>query len=280
MKLFSVGKTDVLFNPLLLLPVIYYVLNDGLYFVMMLFFVLSLHELCHSIMAYLLYYRINAVEIHPFGFEARLEGEFKSARDELVIAAAGPLFSILTGLCTLAFKSNAILAEFSRMNIAIGVLNLIPAYPLDGGRIIFSILYLKVDAVKAKKATVLLGFLLAFALLLLSLFVRPFNPSLIVFSLFIALADIQETKRLRSVKIYSLLKSRSALKKGEAIPVKFIALHKSVTYSEALRHIGTNTYTVIIVLDDDMNELERITQNSLLDKATLLSGRLDFETLG
>lgn len=270
-----------MFNPVLLIPIIYYILNDGLYFVVMLYTVLSLHELSHTIIANILAYKIETVELHPFGFEARLVGEFKSAYDELAIALAGPLFSILSGLCCMAFKDVALpgLTEFANMSISLGILNIIPAYPLDGGRILYSILYLKTDAHRAKKISILSGFFTAVVLCVCAFAIRPINPTLIVFSFFIAFADFAELKRMKTVRISSVLKSRSTLRKGESLPVKWIALNKNVTYAQAMRHIGSNSYTVIIVLDDDMKEVERISQNELLEKAAELSEKKDSTAL-
>lgn len=281
MKLFDVGNTSVKFNPLLLVPIIYYVLNDGLNFVVMLFTVLSLHELSHTVMANILSYKVESIELHPFGFEARLAGEFKSAHDEFAIALAGPLFSILSGLCCLAFKNTAsnIVLEFAELSVTLGILNTVPAYPLDGGRILYAILYLKTDAHKAKKISIITGFCTAAVLSICACTVKPFNPSLMIFAFFIAFADIAELKKMKTVRISSVLKSRSTLRNGESLPVKFIALNKNVTYSQAMRHIGSNTYTVIAVLDDDMKEVDWISQNKLLEKAAELNEKKDTTVL-
>ncbi len=281
MKLFDVGNTRVTFNPLLLIPLIYYILNDGLTFVALLFFVLSLHELSHTLMAYILSYNVERIELHPFGFEARLFGEFKSARDEFAIACAGPVFSILTGLCCVSLKNgtSGFVFEFAQMSINLGLLNILPAYPLDGGRILFAMLSLKTDAVKAKKISIALGFIVALLLGIAAIFVKPFNPSLAIFAFFIAFADMRELKRIKTVKISSVLRSRTTLRKGEYLPVKCIALNKKVTYSQAMRYIGSNTYTVIIVLDDDMKEVDCISQNRLLEQAAALNGKLDVTAL-
>ncbi|MBQ9832892.1 MAG: M50 family metallopeptidase [Clostridia bacterium] len=276
MKLFDVGTTRVSFNPLLAVPLAYYILNDGLSVVAMLFLTLSLHELSHTVMASMLCYKTESIELHPFGFEARLAGELKSTWDELAIASAGPLFSIITGLCCMALQKEAgFVFDFAQASLALGVLNLIPAYPLDGGRMLLSFLTLGFDAVKAKRISVLLGFAVSALLLAGAVLVRPFNPSLAVFGIFICIADIKELKRLKTIKISSMLRSRTTLRKGESLPVRCIALHKNVTYSEAMRYIGTNIYTVIIVLDDDMNELDCISQNRLIEEASKLRGRMN-----
>lgn len=281
MKLFEIRNTIITFNPLILLVVAYYILNDGLAFVVMLFLVLSLHELSHTVMASILAYKVEKIELHPFGFEARLSEEIKSAYDEFVIALSGPLFSVLTGLCCMAFKNfaSAFVLEFAKMSLTLGILNILPAYPLDGGRILFAILFLKTDAKKAKKITVVIGFSV-FVLLCVSAFiVRPFNPSLLIFALFIFIADIKEFKRLKTARIASLLRSRTTLRQGEYLPVKCIALNKNVTYGQAMKYIACNAYTIIIVLDDNMKEVACISQNKLLEEAALLEGKKDITAL-
>ncbi len=117
------------------------------------FFVcILLHELGHAFQALKEGMKISDITLWLFGGVARFEGRFPSAGAEFRIAAAGPLVSvILAGLLALSTWGGAraglplqvggVLDYLARINIAVVIFNLIPALPLDGGRILRSFLW-------------------------------------------------------------------------------------------------------------------------------------------
>ena len=112
-----------------------------------LFFVsILLHELGHSLVAQRLGVRVKSITLFVFGGLAELESEPRRPRDEFLIALAGPLVSVTLGL---AFRlagnllsglgeSAEVAAEtaswLGRINLILAVFNLVPGFPLDGGR--------------------------------------------------------------------------------------------------------------------------------------------------
>ena len=116
----------------------------------LLFFALVLaHEFGHALVA--LHYRIPVTSIHlmVFGGVAQIGFEPGSAREEFQIAIAGPLVSLAGGLgfgllwlIFRPFPALAVPAEWlARMNLALVAFNLIPGFPLDGGRIFRAVLW-------------------------------------------------------------------------------------------------------------------------------------------
>jgi len=109
------------------------------------------HELSHAVVANLLGQPIDRISLFIFGGMAHLGHEPTSARDELKIAAAGPLSSFVLGALFLAIPRALHLDEQSMwasvfnylglINFALGFFNLLPGFPLDGGRILRAVLW-------------------------------------------------------------------------------------------------------------------------------------------
>jgi Zn-dependent protease/predicted transcriptional regulator len=123
-----------------------------------------LHELAHSLVAGRYGLRVRSITLFLFGGVSNIEHEPASAQAEFFIAVAGPITSILLGAAFLAVTIvttsvsladagaagtgyaqlgplQTLLAWLGPINLVIGVFNLIPAFPLDGGRVLRSILW-------------------------------------------------------------------------------------------------------------------------------------------
>ena len=116
----------------------------------LLFVTVLLHELGHSFIARSLGLPVNSITLHIFGGVSSLTQEPKSPRIEFLITIAGPLVSlILAGIFYLLHAAVggasseivAVLGYLASVNLILGIFNLIPAYPLDGGRVLHSIVW-------------------------------------------------------------------------------------------------------------------------------------------
>lgn len=149
----------------------------------------ALHELSHSFMGLHCGYRIREIVLMPIGGVAKIERMTDRPRDELLVAAAGPAASILLGalFITPAIGLHLIGAEgFSQymlvlgaLNIVLAVFNLLPAFPMDGGRIFRAALTPRLGKLKATRIAVRTGQALAVLLFVLSLFRDRLVPMLI-----------------------------------------------------------------------------------------------------
>lgn len=131
---------------------------DGIYLAMalatmVLFFAcLVLHELAHSVVARRYGIQINGITLFVFGGVAELEREPETAGSEFWMALAGPVMSLalaaffwaLTGASALAGASGpveTVLRYLAQINLVLALFNLVPAFPLDGGRILRALLW-------------------------------------------------------------------------------------------------------------------------------------------
>lgn len=120
----------------------------GALFASLLFFSsILLHEFGHSLTSNALGLPVRSITLFIFGGLARLSGEPERPRDEFLIAAAGPAVSVALGLLFLAIGTLASFAGappvfavvfgwLGGVNLILAVFNLVPGFPLDGGRIL------------------------------------------------------------------------------------------------------------------------------------------------
>lgn len=117
-----------------------------------LFLSIIFHELCHSLIARRYGILMKGITLFIFGGVAEMEGEPPNSKTEFLTAVVGPLSSFLIGTVLFSIKLwgensgwpvtvTGVLSYLAWLNIILAVFNLLPAFPLDGGRILRSILW-------------------------------------------------------------------------------------------------------------------------------------------
>jgi len=141
----------------------------GLHYGVRLFVCLLLHELSHSVVARRHGVKVSSITLFLFGGVAEMKTDHPSARAEFQIALAGPVMSfLLAGFFSLAAEASlklGLTAPFTRVlsylgavNLALAVFNLLPAFPLDGGRVLRAWLWQRTgNVVKATKIAAKFG---------------------------------------------------------------------------------------------------------------------------
>ncbi len=148
----------------------------------LLFFVsLLLHELAHSLVATSQGLPVREITLFALGGVSQIEQEPTSAKNEFWMAFVGPLTSAIIGLfCTLAARLlghpstdpwMAMLKWLGYINLALAVFNMIPGYPLDGGRVLRAILWWKTgNAERSTELAAKTGQAVAFGFIALGIF--------------------------------------------------------------------------------------------------------------
>ncbi|MFN7171108.1 MAG: site-2 protease family protein, partial [Candidatus Omnitrophota bacterium] len=192
----------------LLLPLIFgfhYGLR-GVFIIFFVFFCVTIHELMHSLQAKRFGIRVEQIILLPIGGMASLRKMPDNPKEEFIVAISGPLFNIIFALIffyplytllgpedffhpsldtwartfAYAFWINPLLAFF----------NLLPAFPMDGGRILRAFLAQRMNYKKATHIAVQLGHL--FAILFIFFGIRYNHLLLIVIAFFVYFAASQE----------------------------------------------------------------------------------------
>lgn len=140
------------------------------------FFSIVIHELSHSLTARVFGTNMTGITLFLFGGVAEMQGEPKTAKAEFFTAIAGPAISVVLGAVFLSLAAfggaepapiTALAGYLGRLNLVLAVFNLIPAFPMDGGRVLRAALWaLKGDLRWATKWASALGGLFGFALMM------------------------------------------------------------------------------------------------------------------
>lgn len=178
----------------------------SLLFLILVFVCVFLHELAHSYVSVRYGLRVRSITLLPFGGLALLEDLPRDPRQEIHIALAGPAANFVLALwlgvlwvvvepasgLAPVLSGEALLASLFWSNLYIGLFNLIPAYPLDGGRVLRAWLATRMDYVEATRRAVGIGQFFALLFVLGGLLLR--QPWLGVLGLFVLWAAVTEEK--------------------------------------------------------------------------------------
>jgi len=233
----------------------------------MVFAILFIHELSHVIMAKILNESIAEIEILPVGFTAKLNNYGRySYKKEFFIAIAGPLSNLL--LLFLA-KSFGVLAGFFILaNMFICFINLIPSFPLDGGRVLRSILSRFFGAKKSTYYVSNIGIINSVILFVASIFLafrNYFYLNIAILSIFLYFYNVSE-KRFSYYKFYEemFFKKEEYLKKG-IIEIKYILVSKDFPVKKLIDIITPNRFFYFEVVDPKYNVIGIVSERKLFD---------------
>ena len=245
------------------------------------------HECAHAFAAAKLGYKLNKIVLMPFG--AVIDGDLSgiSLKDEIFVAICGPLCNLFTAVffvawwwltpTVYAFTDTACYSSF-----AIALVNLLPAYPLDGGRILKCLLVRnqmkkQTDVRKAETSAenVCRGVTLICALLFFALFaaLKAQNLSLLLFGAFLLLGSLGNKERA----IYSRMdfSCKDALKKG--IILKRVAVLGGFAIKDVFAFLERGSYLVLEVYNEQEQHLFDVSQNEL--SAWFLHAKTPYESL-
>jgi Zn-dependent protease/CBS domain-containing protein len=183
-----------------------------------LFFCVLLHEFGHSLIAQRLGIEVPDITLLPIGGLARLKTLPEKPWDEVKIALAGPLVNVVLapiffGLALLlganllnpanilegAGSLGEVLVYLGYINVVLAVFNLIPAFPMDGGRILRGLLATRVGPVRATEISSGVGQFFAIAFFLIGLLTANFI--LLLIAVFIFFGASGETQMVRQREI-------------------------------------------------------------------------------
>jgi len=220
------------------------------------------HELAHYVVAGKLFYHCKEIQLSIFG--AVLYGDFQdiTANDRIKIALAGPVCNLIVCLACLAVwwilpDSYYYTEDFVVSNLGMAFVNLLPCYPLDGGRILTGILERKLTSHKSveltKKITVVLSVIL-FGVFVYSLFDKSNMFSLGLFAVCLMSGVFVNGNECYVKTAFATNKSRF-LKKG--MEKKTLVFNYNNLLSDVVKRMQGNFLYCLEVVNDEMQVISR-----------------------
>ena len=231
---------------------------SGLVFVVLLFVCVTAHEFGHVLVARRYGVRTPDIVLLPIGGASRMEEIPEDPKQEAIIGLAGPLVSVLIAVVLIAilgrfpnaadltpeaFADRLVpLPQLALLNLVLAAFNLLPAFPLDGGRVLRAALSTRMSRVRATRvaARVGQGFAVIFGLLGLS----SGNIVLVLIAVFVFLAASSETG---AVRMDAAMRGLAA---GDVMITHFEVLPADATLGDAADALIRTTQAEFPVVDD------------------------------
>jgi Zn-dependent protease len=241
-------------------------LSDGTYMAMagvaaIVFFAsLLLHELGHAVTAKRQGMTIDGITLWLFGGVARFSGMFPSARAEFRIAIAGPLVSVglgcvfvgLAWVLDLGRAVDGVLSWLGYINLVLAAFNMLPAQPLDGGRVLHSVMWwrsgdLMTATRRAARAGEALGYTMIFAGVLALITLGAFGGAWIAFLGWFLLSAARAEAQAVMVR-YSL----GDLRVADLMTRNPVTVEATTSLGRFMDDVARHTrFTTYPVVDDD-----------------------------
>lgn len=248
---------------------IFVLIYQGLFWMLFAYLVtIALHEFAHFLVANKMGYRLNRFTLMPHGISLSGENVLFSVRDEIYIALAGPIFNLCLAVIGTAtwwlFPSSYLYTEpFVVANMVTGVLNFLPIFPMDGGRIMLAILGKRFSRSRSMKILRAVGLILSI-LMVAGFVITTFftvNFTLLVLGIFCFLTVIWEDKTNIYQRATFLESKASSLKRG--LEVRELAVHERTTLYKLVALVKPDTLTNFRVLRDDLTLVGVIRESQL-----------------
>ncbi|NLJ73147.1 MAG: hypothetical protein GX333_09070 [Syntrophomonadaceae bacterium] len=233
---------------------------------------LILHELAHLIVALIMGVKFLEIELLPFGGQAKLQ-DFTGLEPskEICIAIAGPLCSLsisgLLYLVNLPLHPEAI-PYLIKINLLLGLFNLLPALPLDGGRVFRSLLSPIMGFRKATAITANLGKMLALMLVgysLYLLYISNYGFNYIVIGVLLYMAAYREKHLLTFAFMRYLINKQGYLGSQGFLAGEQYISKKGSLIKDILYNSKPKSYILTFVIDDDNNLIKVKTEAELIE---------------
>ncbi len=248
---------------------------------------IALHEIGHMAVARYYGHKPDSVRFTPAGFSLSIDSRDCSRVNFIKIYSAGPIINFLLFVAgsSVGFavpSLNKHLSQLSATNLYLALLNLIPAFPLDGGRILLEILAGSMGLLTAGRMIRRLTVILSITMLLLGiyqLYLSAFNFSLLIIGLYIII--LLNTGRMESalMNIRQIIYRRSRLIKKGIYPARDLVVVKSAQLSEALKNMDFDRFHLVYVLDEEMRLQRVFTENEIMDAIGRGGDNMTFEML-
>lgn len=242
----------------------------------------AFHELSHILVAKKLGCKFYKIEFHLLGVKAELvDIESLKINEKVMIYLAGALFNItfaiILYIINIKYPSEILILN-ANINIGLGFFNLIPAYPLDGSRILEIILSRYIIFKKAHKIISRISYTIAGIFMILPIYMYlssgKVNFTMFISAIIIIYITKIEDKTYMYIAMGNIVKKRKNLIRNQYIENKSISVYYDQGLVNILALLDKNKFNTFYVLDDEMKIIYIINEDELIE-ALKLYGNMD-----
>lgn len=260
----SISGFKIKFRPSFFVLAAFSVFTGSYKYLAALFVLTALHEACHIFTAGLWGISTRSVTVTPIGMYADMDGlESLHIIKRIAVAAAGPLFNL--SLCLFCDKTAR------GMNLALALFNLLPVYPLDGGKIFHYIISYFAGVLRGNTAAVRTGTVLSTAIAaagVVQLVLYPPNISLLCLGIY-----FYRLGRANAVRLtYNFYKSVMNKRRSAILPLRCFSVSEDTDIKTVIYRLGWDHSTLVYIRGregmpiTEERLMEHITQNGLRGK--------------
>ncbi|WP_408954908.1 site-2 protease family protein [Natroniella sp. ANB-PHB2] len=238
------------------------------------FLIVLLHELAHSVVAVNEGVKVNEVELLPFGGVVKFANLIQlKPKAEIKIALAGPLFNLMLGLIVLLLIRYEIISLqigifLIRLNLTIGLFNLIPALPLDGGRVLRAKLTSKIGFKEATNRVLWLSKIIAVSIAIIAvigIYLGNFNIILLIIAFFIYFIAVKEKQYTPYILMEYIAKKKDEFLTEKVVAVEHLITEQNTPLKDIIDRLVPNRFNVILVVDSDLKILGLVTEEQIIN---------------
>ena len=248
------------------------------------FISIFLHEISHIVIAKKNGCKFNNFKIHIYGTSAEfINIDELSKREKIQIYLAGPCMNLAIA-CIFFFVgliiNNSMVDKIININLNLLLFNVLPAYPLDGSRVLEIILSEKILYKEVTDIISKISYMIALGLITISLVIfiynKGINISLIIAAIIIYLITRSEKKSAMYILMGNIFVKRNKLLRNKYIENKSISVYYKLGLANVMAIIDKNRFNSFYVLDDDLRLLFIMHEDELIE-ALKLYGNITLE---
>lgn len=272
MELFEIKKLKLAIHPLFISLFLVVVLLGHIKEFLIVMIIVTIHEMSHIITALYFGAKFDKLIIYPLGELAVLSGlHIIKSLDKFFILLAGPMVNLFLGIMFLKSSDNEIFEFLALSNFAIGIFNMFPIYPLDGGKILQLFLSNTIGIIKGNELVIKISRFFIHVLMfigMIQLICYPYNMSILLLSLYLKSRIKKEEFNMNIDFFKDIFSKEEFILKNKGISTEIITVMEDTTIQEILKQMKSERLYRINVVDEQLNFVGEIAENQLMDIIT------------